>query len=139
MALSTTGRPDIIGRWINSGRKALPVIDDLPAFVGSWKRWWGALQPKSRVQKGNGKGSRGVDDKEEWEDLRKGSINGFFNIVVSLASWWMALKTAAQRKIFLEMIDEVSWAMDQMMGEVGAGKKRGHNTVEEEGSRKSKK
>jgi hypothetical protein len=130
MVLSSTGRPEVIGRWINSGRKGLPVIVDLPAFVASWKKWWTSLQPKSRVQKG-GKWSHEVDDGEEWEDLRKGSINGFFNVVVSLASWCVALKTGAQQKLFGEVVKDVSWVMDQMI--VVGGAKRKHSEVESGG------
>jgi hypothetical protein len=101
MVLSKAGRPDILGQWINGGRKSSPVIGDLNAFVASWKKWWGALQPQSCKQSGNGKLSRVVSGDEEWEELKKGSVNGFSNVVVSLSWWYSAIKTTAQRKTFL--------------------------------------
>jgi hypothetical protein len=137
MALLTTGRPDVIKRWINGGRKALPIIDDLLAFAASWKEWWAALQPKSRGQNGK-KWSQKVDEGEEWKELRKGSINGFFNIVVSLAAWSVGLKNAGQQKIFMEMVDDVLWVMDQMMKESRVGKKHGRESTGGEEGRSAK-
>jgi hypothetical protein len=137
MVLSKTERPEVIGRWINGGRKVFPTIDDIPAFVTSWKKWWALLQPKSRVQKGK-KWAQAVDTEEKWEELMKGSINGFFNIVVSLALWWASLKTAAQQKVYLEMVDDVAWALDMMIAQLGTAKKHtlAMAEVEDNGKRK---
>ena len=83
------------------------------------------MQPKSRVQQKGSKMSHVVDENEDWVELKKGSINGFFNVVVGLAMWWTAVKTGAQRRVFLEMVNDVSWALDQMMAKLEVGRKHG--------------
>jgi hypothetical protein len=138
MVLSKTERPEVIGRWINGGRKTFPTIDDLPAFVASWKKWWALLQPTSRVQKGNQKLLRLVDAEEEWEELKKGSINGVFNVVVSLGLWWMALKTGAQKNVFMGAVEDVDWVLDQMIAKLGSGKKHDRDGSDREDGRKVK-
>ena len=54
----------------------------------------------------------------------KGGINGFFNIVVSLVWWFQAVKTAAQRKVFTDMMEDVLWVLGQMIGKLQGAKKR---------------
>ena len=118
--LSTMDRPQVVGRWINGGRKTTPIIDDLPAFIMSWKAWWLSLQPDSRVQQGSKLRQVHVTG-EKWEKLSKGGINGFFNIVVSLSWWWAAVKSSAQRKVFMEMLEDVSWVQDQVISSLQQG------------------
>ena len=85
--MSKTDRPEEIGRWINGRRKAAPIIKDLNRYVAAWKKWWASLQPDCRRLAGH-KLRQVVETGERWEELRKGSINGFFNIVISLLWWW---------------------------------------------------
>jgi hypothetical protein len=73
-----------------------------------------------------------VETGEKWEELRKGSINGFFNVVVSLVWWYAAVKTPAQRKVYGEMVDDVSWVLDWVLGDSKAGKKRAADSQKEE-------
>jgi len=114
MMLSTTGRPAIVGRWINGGRKSTPTIDDLQDFVRGWKAWWVSLQPDSRIKQGQKLG-QDVESGEKWPKLCKGGINGFFNIVISLMWWYTAITSSAQRKIFITMMEDVSWVQDQII------------------------
>jgi len=86
----------------------------------SWKAWWLSLQPDSRVQQGS-KLRRVHVTGEKWEKLSKGGINGFFNIVVSLSWWWAAVKSSAQRKVFMEMLEDVSWVQDQVISSLQQG------------------
>ena len=69
-----------------------------------------------------------------WGELMKGSINGFFTIVVSLAWWALAVNTAAQHKVLLDMLDDVTWVLDQMVAKLGGIKKQGQHddTTEQE-------
>jgi hypothetical protein len=120
--LSKVDRPSEIDRWINGGRKATPKIIDLAGFIGNWRKWWVHLQPESREKR---KLRRIVQPGEAWEELRKGGVNGVFNVVVSL-SWWSAVsQTATQQKAFHEMVEDVSWVLDEMIRTVDhASKKR---------------
>jgi hypothetical protein len=137
MFLSKTERPEAIGRWINSGRRSWPKVDDVPAFTKSWGKWWGTLQPKSRVQKGKPL-QRSVDADEGWGELMKGSINGFFTVVVSLAWWWEGVKSAAQRKAWMEMVDDVLWVQDQMIMKLRGVRKRGRDEKTTDGDKDGK-
>jgi hypothetical protein len=121
--LSRQGRPEIIDRWISSGRKTWPVIEDVSLFAGAWRQWWVSLQPKARVQ-GRGRLVRVVDRNETWEELKKGSVNGFFNVVVSLAWWYESLKTSAHRKAFMDMVDDVLWVQDQLLATLQPEKRK---------------
>ena len=130
MALSKVGRPDLIGSWISKGRKISPTIGDIPAFMATWKKWWVSLQPSSRVHQGQ-KLRQVVDGKEEWEELKKGSINGFFTVIVSL-SWCLATTlTPAQHKTFLEVVKDVSWVQDQIIAKLKPSLKRGQDELQE--------
>jgi len=128
MALSKVDRPDIIGRWIAGGRKSSPVIGDLPGFMTLWKKWWVSLQPSSRGQHGR-KLRRVVNEDEEWEELQKGSINGFFTVVISLSWWLTAATTPAHHKAFLEVVEDVSWVQDQIIAKLKPSLKRGREDM----------
>ena len=83
-----------------------------------------SLQPESRIQRGKTPLLRSAGIDEGWEDLMKGGINGFFNVVVSLIWWFQAVKTAPQRKVFTEMMEDVLWVLGQMIGKLQGSKKR---------------
>jgi hypothetical protein len=135
--LSKTDRPEEIGRWINGGRKAAPVIKDLNRFVAAWKRWWASLQPDSR-RLGGHKLSQVVETGEKWDELRKGSINGFFNIVVSLLWWYAGIKNAVQGKVYKETVADVLWVLEWMAESRSNNKKRVSGSAKEEVERGSK-
>jgi hypothetical protein len=122
--LSKVDRPDVVGRWVNGGRKSWPTVQDLGPFVIAWKKWWMSLQPASRIQRGKTPLLRSMEIDEGWEDLMKGGINGFFNVVVSLVWWFQAIKTAAQRKVFTDMMEDVLWVTGQMISKLQGVKKR---------------
>jgi hypothetical protein len=60
---------------------------------------------------------REVDVGELWVETRKGSINGFFNIVVSLSWWMLALAGASGEEAneFLITLKDVLLVLDQML------------------------
>jgi hypothetical protein len=95
----------------------------LGVFVNLWKKWWTSMQPAARVH-GKGNLKRQTDIQEGWEELMKGGINGFLNVVVSLAWWYQAIKTSAQRKLFMEMVEDVGWVQDQIIGGLRSSEKR---------------
>ena len=128
--MSKTDRPEEIARWINGGRKVTPVIKDLNRFVAAWKRWWKSLQPDSRCLAGNKLGQV-VEAGEKWEELRKGSINGFFNIVISLLWWHKAIQNAAQGKVHKEAVNDVLWVLEWMVEQRTSGKKRVSSSAKE--------
>jgi hypothetical protein len=127
--LSKVGRPDIVDRWIANARKSTPQVSDVAAFGREWKAWWIGLQPEAREHE---KLLRIAMPGERWEDLRKGGINGFFNVVVSLSWWCSAVKTAAQKKLLAVMADDVAWVLTQMIGSVGNVEKPGKRSLENE-------
>ena len=126
--LSTENRPKEIGRWIASGRRGPPSIQKLPRYAASWKKWWSSLQPDSWERKL----VRNVDAGEKWEGLQKGSINGFFNIVISLVWWHAAITNPSQRKAHEEMVEDVSWVLDWMLDDRKHGKKRAAGSSDED-------
>jgi hypothetical protein len=129
--LAKQGRPEAIDRWIGNGRKTWPVVEDVSTFAVTWKRWWNSLQPESRVQR-RSTFVNVVGENETWEALKKGGMNGFFNIVVSLAWWYKALKTSAQRKTFMEMVNDVLWVEDQIIKTIEGSKKRTRGDADDE-------
>lgn len=56
-----------------------------------------------------------VSTGEQWEELRKGSINGFYNIVVSLGWWIEAATTDPERAGVYHMVSDAMWVVDQML------------------------
>jgi len=36
-------------------------------------------------------------------------------------SWWAAVNPSAQRKVFMEMLEDVSWVQDQVMSSLQQG------------------
>ena len=132
--LSKAGRPDIVDRWIGNARKSTPQVSDVTAFAKEWKAWWIGLQPESREGE---KLLRIVTPGERWEVLQKGGINGFFNVVVSMSWWCLAVKTPAQKRLLSEMVDDVAWVLTQMVGSldnVEKSRKRSIDDAEDAGT-----
>jgi hypothetical protein len=121
--LSNQGRPDQINRWICAGRKTWPPIEDISSFATAWKGWWILLQPSSRVKRRNNL-VHTVDPNETWDGLKKGGINGFFNVVVSLGWWSEASMKPAQHKMFMEMVKDVLWVQEKIIATLDGPKKR---------------
>ena len=88
------------------------------------------MQPESRQQSGNRKLARVVDTGEQRESLRKGSINGFFNIIISLVWWYASIKNASQSKVYKEVVEDVAWVLDWMLDQRKEGKKRASGSAE---------
>jgi hypothetical protein len=86
--------------------------------------WWVELQPASRERE---KLLRVVEDGEQWEELQKGSINGFYNVVVSLGWWVQAATTESEHIEVGRMISDAVWVVVQMLGTTHPAK-RGPDT-----------
>jgi hypothetical protein len=80
----------------------------------TWKAWWGSLQPSMRSLSRTSKLPRAIGPDDNWEELQKGGINGFFTVVASLSWWFAELKTDPQRKDF-EAASDVLWAQQQVI------------------------
>ena len=78
-----------------------------------------SLQPESRQRKL----VRSVSAGEKWEELRKGSVNGFFNIIISLVWWYSVVRNPSQSKVHREVVEDVLWVLDQMLDGHQEGKK----------------
>ena len=88
------------------------MISDVAHYATTWKKWWTSLQLESRCKPGTNKLPRDVNAMEQWEELCKGGLNGFFMVVVSLVWWKAAIKNALQGKIYRDTLEDVSWVLD---------------------------
>jgi hypothetical protein len=114
LIVSGKGRPSEIAAWTKNARhpNAVPNIVDVASWRVSWRAWWISLQPASRMGE---KLLREVDVGELWVETRKGSINGFFNVVVSLSWWMQALASDEETSQFLITLKDVLWVLDRML------------------------
>jgi hypothetical protein len=130
--ISRKHRPDQIDTWIQSGREVVPVIKDLAGYSWSWKQWWATLQPPQRRNENSSKLRRLALGIDSWADLRKGGVNGFYSIISGLSWWLQAIDSsdADQLKDFSETLDDVSWALEQMVSSVGGQGSRKRSRVQ---------
>jgi hypothetical protein len=56
-----------------------------------------------------------VESAETWSEIRKGGINGFYNVVASLGWWLQATKTDQEVAEFNAMLKDVLWVSEQMI------------------------
>ena len=115
-SISAKGRPSEISHWTKNARSpsAVPKIKDVGNWASSWRAWWILLQPESR--KGE-KLLRVVESGEPWAEIKKGGINGFYTIVVSLGWWLQALEKKGERTEFAKMLNDVLWVCDCISGD----------------------
>jgi hypothetical protein len=107
-----------VKKWINFSRKfdSPPDIqNDLPAYVKAWHAWWRELQPKSHLTQQGTELLQQVGAGETWVELRKGSQNGFYMVVLTLSWWKKAAITSPQQKAFSAALEDALWAVDQML------------------------
>jgi hypothetical protein len=116
-------RPSEIAKWIQHARSqaGVPTIEDVDSWRESWVRWWISLQPVTRQGE---KLLRVVEADELWVETKKGTINGFYNIVVSLGWWLKALKIESDRTNFNSILDDVLWVAREMVPNLNQSTKR---------------
>ena len=109
------------------------MISDVSEWAKSWRSWWISLQPESREGE---KLLRAVGSDEHWVETSKGGINGFYNIVVSLGWWLVAIKTDCERDEFATILADVLWVLNHMIVNCQPANhtaKRSHEDVESYG------
>jgi hypothetical protein len=123
-------RPPAISHWNKCGRSAsaVPKIENVEDWSRLWRIWWVSLQPQSRD---GDKLLRVVTPSETWPETRKGSINGFYSIVVSLGWWMEALKSPSQQSEFSLMLADVQWVLGQMLGLQNTSAKRPFDAIDD--------
>ena len=52
---------------------------------------------------------------ETWSEVKKGSQNGFFGIVLGLSFWFRAAKTHQEHEDFTAALDDVLWVARRMI------------------------
>jgi hypothetical protein len=102
----------------------VPVINDVSSWAETWTAWWISLQPASRRGEAL---LRDVTADEAWAETKKGSINGFYNVVVTLSWWMQAIKTEQDMSIFTVMVRDVDWVLKQMLSSVPSSSKHGRD------------
>ena len=112
--ISAKDRPLAISNWTKHARSssAIPVIADISEWAKLWRTWWIGLQPESREGE---KLLRVVGADEPWVETKKGGINGFYNVVVSLGWWLEAVSTDSERDEFATVLADVLWVMNHMI------------------------
>ncbi|KAJ7665859.1 hypothetical protein DFH06DRAFT_1385485 [Mycena polygramma] len=117
-----------VDSWINLGRKSwAPSVTATPEQYGKWFwMWWRGLQPEARLI-GDGVMSRASDI--VWDGIRDLSgKNGMLQVMMVLM-WWGAKAhandaSAESRMDWQLAMEDVRWAMDEMVKEGKLSKKR---------------
>jgi hypothetical protein len=132
LIISGSGRPVEIAAWTKNARSpnAVPNIEDVTSWGRSWMKWWISLQPASRM---GVELLREVDVGEPWLETKKGSINGFFNVVVSLSWWMQALTSDEAASEFLTILKDVLWVLGCMLQPITTKRGRSASDDGEEG------
>ena len=127
--LAVRGHPEVTSTWIKGGRIAKPHIADFMSFKSKWKKWWVTLQPPERREESATFAdlSKNSSLKADWSGLSKGSINGFFTIIITM-SWWLkhVLSDKAELSEFDDVLDDVAWVVDQAIAALQSRPKRPH-------------
>ena len=130
--LSSKGQPDAIHNWL----KCHCNLDDMPDvthfvddFATQWEEWYMHLQPDWRLdthsEDASGSGiSLSQDPPEDaiisdWQDIKKGSQNGLFLLLLSLG-WW-GLGASDQGEDVLSWwacaFDDLRWVLEFLVSE----------------------
>jgi hypothetical protein len=82
----------------------------------SWWKWWEGLQPPTCLKGGELIRELACElESDSWEETRKGSQNGFFTVLLTLAWWRKAAAAASDVVHFKAAFDNVSWVADCML------------------------
>ncbi|KAJ3730229.1 hypothetical protein C8R42DRAFT_568162 [Lentinula raphanica] len=123
--LSHIKRPTLLAQWVNKKRYKTsgnePKVEEEcgVGFKADVKEWWTSLQPKWRqgVLRKQLSSLNSVP-RDQWKQLDKFGINGWFSILVCLKWWGMNLlaqtkeSRAEGMQEWLEMIEDVRYMMD---------------------------
>lgn len=151
--LGKTNRPAEIDAWIKAHRDydKMPDIQDYETFSNQWMAWWFTLQPEWR---GDGLAGKLLFDctiDQEWDNLCKGSQNGFFTLLLSLGWWGQAVcdQGPDPRDLWAGAFYDLIWVLEQIVKKLKVEKgqsdkpksstKRPHEESEEPPSRRMSK
>lgn len=107
------GRPDQVGSWVSSKKKALIPEIDVLKFGPQWMRWWGNLQPGWRTAEDGHLTVREIPSDADWTALCKGGTAGVYTLVVSLA-WWVGQTREGMDEDVWAAVDDVQWALNTL-------------------------
>lgn len=92
----------------------IPHVADANIYSKQWVLWWTACQPPWR----QGQGwplPREQHDSTKWGKLGARGQNGLFVVVMSTTWWAASLKTADDRCLFDEAVDDIRWVIERML------------------------
>lgn len=140
VVISSSGRPQVLTQWIRNGRKLEnePYIVNLEEYADEWWTWWTNLQPPSREKDAKAQLCQQVGADETWDELRKGSVNGFYGIVCTLAWWMKSLKTDEDKESFSGALDDVMWVLTEMLKVSETSQKRARDGDAKTGAKRQR-
>ena len=117
VTLSSKQRPDIVSHWIKCGRRTdpQPNISDVSKYSAAWWEWWADLQPQSRKGEDQSHLRQSVEDGESWAGLRKGGVNGIFNVIAAISWWLQVVQTRNEIEDVERAIDDVLWVIGRIV------------------------
>ncbi|KAI0259638.1 hypothetical protein BC834DRAFT_608805 [Gloeopeniophorella convolvens] len=122
--LNATARPDQFHWWQSRARgyENLPPDFGKPSeYAAAVKTFYIRLQPDARGS--TWPLAREACDSSDWSELNKGGKKGVLTILILLA-WWQGLEqTKKERQGLDEVVDDVSWILDQLLAVERGGKR----------------
>ncbi|KAF9463579.1 hypothetical protein BDZ94DRAFT_604588 [Collybia nuda] len=122
----SNSRPDVLVKWINSGRTLSEkscVVRDVGAYAKKWWRWWQTLQPKWRVFDKMGVPISVAEPTtfEAWNCLLVPGANGFLGVVASLYWWGCSLLTLKEKQrkeeegSWMRAVEDCTWVVESLV------------------------
>ncbi|KAJ7094433.1 hypothetical protein B0H15DRAFT_946850 [Mycena belliarum] len=115
--LPAKGRPAEVGWWIGRARARAPTISNADKFGSTLKQWWSSVNPAWRRGGGN---MLKRQEGESWDALQVPGVNGMLGILVCLKWWRDALGSEGPLEEWDLLVDDVAWALGQILGADGA-------------------
>lgn len=92
----------------------IPHVSDVDVYYKQWIAWWTACQP-SWQQNHGWPLPRDQCNGIKWGKLAARGQNGLFVVIMSTTWWAASLKSADDRRLFDEAVDDIRWVIEQIL------------------------